>query len=83
MEGAAAYAVVKALLPVRLAISILLMPWFARVFVIPVTSRLSRLFRRSKKQDKNKAANALENELAEEVKIKKPDDTQNPQRPRL
>lgn len=80
MEGAAAYAVVKALLPVRLVFSIVCMPWFARVAVLPITSRLPRLF--GKKKPANKAENALESELADKVKVKTVE-KQDPQRPRL
>lgn len=42
MEGAYAYVVVKALFPVRLAVSLLGMPWFARWFVVPFTRLFSR-----------------------------------------
>lgn len=42
-EAAIAYALVKALLPVRIVVSVWATPWFARVFVLPVT----RLFKRS------------------------------------
>lgn len=44
-EGAYAYVIVKALFPVRLAVSILGMPFFAKWFVLPFT----RLFSRAKK----------------------------------
>jgi hypothetical protein len=39
-----AYAIVKAILPLRIALSLWATPWFARVFVVPVT----RVFRRRK-----------------------------------
>ena len=42
-EGAAAYAVVKLLMPLRIMLSLSLMPAFARRVVVPVT----RLFKRS------------------------------------
>lgn len=42
MEGAYAYVIVKALFPVRLGISLLGMPWFARWFVLPFTKMFSR-----------------------------------------
>lgn len=42
MEGAYAYVIVKALFPVRLAASLLGMPWFARWFVLPFTKMFSR-----------------------------------------
>lgn len=45
MEGAYAYVIVKALFPVRLAFSLLGMPWFAKWFVLPIT----RLFSRKRK----------------------------------
>lgn len=44
MEGAYAYAIVKALFPIRIAFSLLLMPLFANRVVVPFT----RLFRRRK-----------------------------------
>lgn len=37
-EGAAAYAVIKLLLPARIAVSLSLTPWFARRVVVPITS---------------------------------------------
>lgn len=42
VRGAAAYAIVKVLLPVRAAFSLALMPWFASWVVIPVTRVFSR-----------------------------------------
>lgn len=42
MEGAYAYVIVKFLLPVRIMFSLVLMPWFARWFVLPFT----RLFKK-------------------------------------
>lgn len=42
MEGAYAYVIVKALFPVRLAFSLLGMPWFAKWFVLPFTRMFSR-----------------------------------------
>lgn len=41
LQGAAAYAIVKASLPVRLVFSVWAMPWFARWFVIPINKRLA------------------------------------------
>lgn len=41
-EGAYAYVIVKALFPVRIAISLLGMPWFAKWFVLPFTKMFSR-----------------------------------------
>jgi len=43
-EIATAYAVVKALIPLRIAFSLWATPWFARVFIVPVT----KIFRRGK-----------------------------------
>lgn len=44
VELATAYAVTKALLPLRLVVSVWLTPWFARWTILPVTNRLGRLF---------------------------------------
>lgn len=41
-EGAYAYVIVKSLFPLRLAVSILGMPWFARWFVLPFTKMFLR-----------------------------------------
>lgn len=41
-EGAYAYVIVKFLLPVRVFVSLALMPWFARTFVVPFTSLFSK-----------------------------------------
>lgn len=41
-EGAYAYVIVKFLLPVRVFISLALMPWFAKTFVVPFTSLFSK-----------------------------------------
>lgn len=49
-EGAYAYVIVKALLPVRLVISILGMPWFAKWFVLPFTRMFGKLFERAPKK---------------------------------
>lgn len=48
VELATAYAVTKALLPLRLILSIWGTPWFATWTVLPVTGRLSRMFQRKK-----------------------------------
>lgn len=42
MEGAYAYVIVKALFPVRVAVSLLGMPWFAKWFVLPITGLFGR-----------------------------------------
>lgn len=46
---ATAYAITKALLPVRLIFSVSATPWFARVAVGPATNGLRRLFGRKGK----------------------------------
>lgn len=46
---ATAYAVTKALLPLRLLLSVWGTPWFARITVVPVLSIVKRLFRRAPK----------------------------------
>jgi hypothetical protein len=42
MEGAYAYAITKALFPLRIIFSVAGMPWFARWFVVPVTLLVRR-----------------------------------------
>ncbi|KAF3935292.1 hypothetical protein ABW19_dt0205511 [Dactylella cylindrospora] len=44
VELATSYAVVKALLPARIILSVWAAPWFARVFIVPIT----KIFRRGK-----------------------------------
>lgn len=46
LQGAVAWGIVKALMPVRIAFSLWAMPGFARWIVVPVTSRVSSLFRK-------------------------------------
>lgn len=46
LQGAVAWGVVKAIMPLRIAFSLWAMPGFARWFVIPITSRVSTLFRK-------------------------------------
>lgn len=48
VEVATAYAITKALLPLRLVLSVWGSPWFARWAILPITSRLTRLFSRGK-----------------------------------
>lgn len=48
VEVATAYAITKALLPVRLLLSVWATPWFARVAILPVTSLVGRLFGRGR-----------------------------------
>jgi len=47
LEVAVAYAITKALLPARLILSVWATPWFARVFVLPLTGLFGMLFGRS------------------------------------
>lgn len=49
VEVGAAWAITKALLPLRLVLSVWGTPWFARWFVLPITGRLGRLFGRGQK----------------------------------
>ncbi len=46
---ATAYAITKAILPIRLVFSVWATPWFARMSVIPVTNVFKRVFRRKPK----------------------------------
>jgi len=48
VEFATAYAITKALLPLRLILSVWATPWFARISVIPFTNVVRRIFRRSR-----------------------------------
>ncbi|KZF20316.1 hypothetical protein L228DRAFT_249983 [Xylona heveae TC161] len=50
VEVATAYAITKALLPIRLIISASATPWFARIAVLPITTRFSKIFRFGKKK---------------------------------
>jgi hypothetical protein len=43
---AAAYAITKALLPLRIAISVWATPWFARTVFVPLRRGMDRMFRR-------------------------------------
>ena len=45
---ATAYAITKALLPLRLILSVWTTPWFARISVIPFTNAVRRIFRRGR-----------------------------------
>lgn len=47
LEFATAYAITKALLPVRLAASVWATPWFARTILTPTTNVARRLFGKS------------------------------------
>lgn len=44
-EVATAYAITKALLPLRLGLSVWAAPWFARTFIVPGMNGLKRVFR--------------------------------------
>lgn len=48
VEFATAYAITKALLPLRLILSVWATPWFARISVIPFTNVVRRIFRRGR-----------------------------------
>jgi len=48
IEFATAYAIVKALLPLRIVISVWGAPWFARYSVIPMQNLFKRMFRNKK-----------------------------------
>ncbi|KAK4995941.1 hypothetical protein LTR66_004335 [Elasticomyces elasticus] len=50
VELATAYAITKALLPVRLVFSVWATPWFARYTVLPVTEFVRKIFRRNRKK---------------------------------
>ncbi|MCJ1240056.1 hypothetical protein MMC14_008056 [Varicellaria rhodocarpa] len=46
VEVATAYALTKALLPLRLVFSVWATPWFARIAIIPTTNSFRKVFRR-------------------------------------
>ena len=46
---ATAYAITKALLPLRLILSVASTPWFARVAIVPGTNLIRSIFTRRKK----------------------------------
>ena len=48
VEVATAYAITKALLPLRLVLSVWGSPWFARWAILPIANRFSRVFSRGK-----------------------------------
>lgn len=58
VELATAYAITKALLPLRLIVSVWMTPWFARWTVLPVTGYLRRVFWSSKGVNATKSAAA-------------------------
>lgn len=47
LEFATAYAITKALLPVRIAASVWATPWFARTILTPTTNVVKRIFSKS------------------------------------
>ncbi|TPX73711.1 hypothetical protein CcCBS67573_g05024 [Chytriomyces confervae] len=49
VDMATAYAVVKLLMPVRIAVSLALTPWFARRAVVPARNALSNMWQRIRK----------------------------------
>lgn len=53
---ATAYAITKALLPLRLILSVSATPWFARSAVVPFTNWFRRLFKRKPKPPSSGAA---------------------------
>ncbi|KAF2841222.1 hypothetical protein M501DRAFT_1014030 [Patellaria atrata CBS 101060] len=50
VELATAYAVTKALLPLRLMVSVWGTPWFARISVIPLSQKVKKIFSKKKVQ---------------------------------
>lgn len=67
LQGAAAYAIVKVLLPVRAAVSLLVMPWFARWVVIPCT----RTFRRLPKKHQSQTGQATNEAISDTQEFQK------------
>lgn len=53
-----AWAITKALLPLRLVLSVWATPWFARTAVIPITNAVKRVFRRGGSRATTTAASA-------------------------
>lgn len=70
MQGAAAYALVKATLPVRIPISLLMTPPFARWIFIPVTRYVGRMFKNV--FWRKKSTKAVEQSKIEAVKTEAP-----------
>lgn len=70
LEGAYAYIIVKSLLPLRIILSLSLMPSFSKFFVVPMNKILGKLFKRNRsKKNKSKVDGIDNNEL--NVKLKK------------
>lgn len=80
VEGAASYALVKVLMPVRAALSLVLMPWFANTFVIPLT-KIFRVFAR--KPNAAPPQSVWEEDLTQGPKRKQIKKPQDPNRPQL
>lgn len=79
MQGAAAYALVKATLPVRIPISLLLTPPFARWIFIPTTRSVGRMFKRlfSRKKSSKVDTKAVEQPKVESLKTEPPNSVFN------
>lgn len=64
IEGAYAFSIVKFLLPLRIIVSLSLMPWFARWFIVPILNifpnftKLLNYKKIKQKQDKTRFDNA-------------------------
>lgn len=69
VQGAAAYGVVKILMPIRALISLALMPWFARWFVLPIT----RIFSRGKSSKRSSSSSSAQ---TSEVQLKSSEERQ-------
>ena len=73
VELATAYAITKALLPLRLVLSVWGTPWFARWTVLPFTNRITKMFRRSKSGPTTKSPVAGTGAVGAGVVPKKPE----------
>ncbi|AOW02654.1 uncharacterized protein YALI1_C15105g [Yarrowia lipolytica] len=80
MQGAAAYALVKATLPVRIPISLLLTPPFARWIFIPTTRGVGRMFKNvfSRKKSTKVDTKPVEQPKIESLKTEPPKSVFNP-----
>lgn len=70
IEGAYAFSIVKFLIPIRVIISLYLMPWFAKWFVVPILNIFNNL--RQISQLRKKQLNELTFEQVKTKKIDKP-----------
>ncbi|KAL6452338.1 hypothetical protein SBY92_001596 [Candida maltosa Xu316] len=66
IEGAYAFSIIKFLLPVRIVVSLYLMPWFAKWFVVPI----SNIFGNIKKIANHKKQLKQKDSFNDEVKTK-------------